>query len=225
MRNGFIRHLLTILTLFLCALHGNAEAYAPMDTVYFFQSWDEIIYFQPSVMLVNPYIEAFSPFEVSIYSGDEQVNQKIAETGFIAASMGDSVWFVNSEYIQENFRGDVRSFSGLVPLFFNEKVAFITYPGKVTVKQILFGDDAEDAYTIDYYHIDFQNNKVKRVTHSYLSELLEDYHDLQMRYEGMKDFKKREIIEDYYFKYIERARGDVMHPYILDLVSTSSPID
>ena len=38
-----------------------------------------------------------------------------------------------------------------------------------------------------------------------------------MRYEGMKDYKKREIIEDYFFKYIDRASQDVMHPYILDL--------
>ncbi len=58
---------------------------------------------------------------------------------------------------------------------------------------------------------------MKRVTHEYLSELLEDYPDLQMRYEGMKDYKKREIIEDYFFKYIDRATEDIMRPYILDL--------
>ena len=38
-----------------------------------------------------------------------------------------------------------------------------------------------------------------------------------MRYEGMKDYKKREIMLDYFFKYIERANQDVMKPYILDL--------
>ena len=59
---------------------------------------------------------------------------------------------------------------------------------------------------------------MRKVNHSYLSELLEDYHDLQMRYEGMKDYKKQYIIEDYFFKYIDRATGDVMHPYILELV-------
>ena len=56
-----------------------------------------------------------------------------------------------------------------------------------------------------------------KITPSSLSELLEDYHDLQMRYEGMKDYKKREIMLDYFFKYIERANQDVMKPYILDL--------
>ena len=59
---------------------------------------------------------------------------------------------------------------------------------------------------------------MRRVNSDYLSELLEDYHDLQMRYEGMKDYKKDYIIEDYFFKYIDRASEDFMHPNILDLV-------
>ena len=45
-----------------------------------------------------------------------------------------------------------------------------------------------------------------------------DYHDLKVRYEGMKDYKKRYIIEDYFYKYIDRASQDFMRPYILDLV-------
>jgi hypothetical protein len=71
---------------------------------------------------------------------------------------------------------------------------------------------------MSYYYIDFLNHRVKRVTHSYLSELLTDYHDLKVRYEGMKDYKKQYVIEDYFYKYIDRASDDVMHPYILDLV-------
>ncbi len=34
----------------------------------------------------------------------------------------------------------------------------------------------------------------------------------------MKDYKKSEIIEDYFLKFIERASNDIMRPYILDLV-------
>ena len=71
---------------------------------------------------------------------------------------------------------------------------------------------------MDYFYIDFVTSTVHRVTNEYLSHLLEDYHDLQMRYEGMKDYKKRYIIEDYFFKYIDRATDDFMHPNILDLV-------
>ena len=59
---------------------------------------------------------------------------------------------------------------------------------------------------------------MRKVTYRYLSELLEDYHDLQMRFEGMKDYKKRYMVEEFFFNYIERATDDVLRPYILDLV-------
>jgi hypothetical protein len=73
-------------------------------------------------------------------------------------------------------------------------------------------------FPVDYYYIDFKNGRVRKVTHNYLSELLEDYHDLQMRFEGMKDYKKRYMVEEFFFRYIERVTDDVMQPYILDLV-------
>ena len=56
-----------------------------------------------------------------------------------------------------------------------------------------------------------------RVTPEVLSRLLEDYHDLQMRYEGMKDYKKRPVIEDFFFQFVDRATEDLMRPFILDL--------
>ena len=84
----------------------------------------------------------------------------------------------------------------------------MAYTGKLNVT----GDKLE------YYYIDFVNREVLRVTPKVLSDLLEDYHDLQMRYEGMKDYKKSEIIEDYFFKYIDRAVNDVMRPSVLDLM-------
>ena len=62
------------------------------------------------------------------------------------------------------------------------------------------------------------NRRVIKITPESLSELLEDYHDLQMRYEGMKNHKKHEIIEDYFYKYIDRATEDILRPYIIDLV-------
>ena len=38
-----------------------------------------------------------------------------------------------------------------------------------------------------------------------------------MRYEGMKDYKKRPIIEDFFFQFVDRATEDLMRPFILDL--------
>lgn len=202
----------------LAGLQAMATEAQPLDTVYFYKSWEQIIYMEPLTMLVNPYIEAYSPFEVNIYSDDEEVNKILIDAGFIAASIGDSIWYVTSDYLKDNFKGDVIQFDGFVPLFFNDKTAFLTWPSKASFKEIVFGDTEGSNYNVDYYHIDFPNHKIKRVTHNYLSKLLEDYHDLQMRYEGMKDYKKRHIIEDYFFKYIDRSTDDFMKPFILDIV-------
>ncbi|MBQ9822475.1 MAG: hypothetical protein IJM58_10165, partial [Muribaculaceae bacterium] len=82
-----------------------------------------------------------------------------------------------------------------------------------------YGEEVIDySEIVDLYYIDFKNHMVRKVTPEVLSELLEDYHDLKMRYEGMKNYKKREIIFDYFFKYVERATDDIMRPFILDLV-------
>ena len=66
---------------------------------------------------------------------------------------------------------------------------------------------------------------MERVTPKYLSHLLEDYQDLLMRYEGMKNYKKPEIIEDYFFKYIDRYTEDLMTPLIVDLVGNTWGVD
>ena len=62
------------------------------------------------------------------------------------------------------------------------------------------------------------HHRGSKVTPQVLSELLEDYHDLQVRYEGMKDYKKRPVIEYFFLMFVDRASQDFMRPYILDLV-------
>ena len=193
----------------------------PYDTIYFYETWEQMLYLNPSAYIVNPLLYVESSVEIYIETGDDEVNDMIADK-YIALSQGDSIFLISSEYIRKQFSGDVQAHKGFVPLFFNDKVAFIMSYGPVSVRDVLFGNSGEAGYTsqnIDYYYLDFLHQKVKRVTHGYLSELLEDYHDLQMRYEGMKDYKKDYIIEDYFFKYIDRATEDFMHPNILDLVN------
>lgn len=191
----------------------------PLDTVYFFKTWAEMLNAEPSAYIVNPIIDVYSDCEVYIETGDEETN-KLIEDQYIALSRDGVVWLLNSNYLKKNFRGDVRGHQGFVPVYFNDKTAFIISYGPVSVKDVLFGnsDDGTTQSNLDYYYIDFVTSTVHRVNNEYLSQLLEDYHDLQMRYEGMKDYKKRYIIEDYFFKYIDRAEDDFMHPYILDLV-------
>ena len=188
------------------------------DTVYIYQSWRQVFNLTPGVMLIDPYIYGDSQFSVNIYFEDEAVSDVLREKGFVALSIGDSIWFTNSTYLKGKFKGDTGGLDGLLPLFYNTKVAYVACLGNPSVKDVFFARDEDITYPIDYYYIDFKNSEVRKVTHDYLSELLVEYHDLKMRYEGMKDYKKRYVIEDYFFKYVDRATGDFMHPYILELV-------
>lgn len=201
-----------------CSMQAQAEE--PHDTIYFYDNWAQILFMEPSGGFMDPFIALYTPYEIGIETGVDRIDQAIRRT-HIAATIGDSIWLINSEYLKREFLGDTKKLREFMPFFFSDKVAYITYVGEgdnLDLKHILFGDTEIDYEEIvDYYFIDFQHKKVVKITPSSLSELLEDYHDLQMRYEGMKDYKKREIMLDYFFKYIERANQDVMKPYILDL--------
>ena len=209
--------LAAIASVSLCATAQNVIMVH--DTIYFYKTWEQMLYLQPSAYVVDPIIFAETPYEVYIETGYDEANKSI-ENDYIALSQGDSIFLINSKYVRDFFKGDVKGFSGYIPIFFNDKVAYLTGNGPLTVKDILFGNDSDGvtSYSQAFYYIDFVNRTVKHVTHSYLSELLTDYHDLKVRYEGMKDYKKRYIIEDYFYKYIDRASQDFMRPYILDLV-------
>ena len=189
------------------------------DTIYFYKTWEQMFDLQPTAYIVNPIIIAETPFEIYIETGYDETNQVI-EKDYLALSQGDSIFLINSNYIKDFFKGDVKGLNGFIPIYFNDKVAFLTANGPLKVRDVLFGNDIDGvtSYSQAFYYLDFMNRTVKHVSHNYLSELLTDYHDLKMRYEGMKDYKKREIIEDYFYKYIDRATEDFMRPYILDLV-------
>lgn len=190
----------------------------PHDTVYFYNTWEQIITQTPVAAIMDPWIDPITPYEVIIETADENYNQIIWDD-HIAATIGDSIWLINSEYLQREFKGDVKKLNAFVPFFYNDKVAYAISNANLSIKDILFG--TEDSFyngEVDFYYIDFMNRKVLKVTPSVLVDLLEDYHDLQMRYEGMKDYKKRPIIEDYFFKFIDRATQDIMRPFILDVM-------
>ena len=68
----------------------------------------------------------------------------------------------------------------------------------------------------------YADDLVSETTGEMIKEHISGCDDCRKRYEGMKDYKKRNIIEDYFFKFLKRASGDVMHPDILDLVIDES---
>ncbi len=210
-----------ILLAFMALASFHASAYTvPHDTIYFYSTWQQILDVQPVAMIVDPVCDAVSPYEIYIETGLEHVNETI-KRDYIALSQGDSLWLINGDYLKRNFGGDAKNINGFSPFFFDEKTAFVVSPRPMNVKDILLGNDVDGmtSYgTPEYYYIDFLNKRVERVTYTYLDKLLEDYRDLQMRYEGMKDYKKSYIIEDYFFKFVDRVSQDIMRPYILDLV-------
>lgn len=202
------------------AADDTAADATPIDTVYFYDTWEQMMDMSPVAMLMDPYIEVLTPYEIYISTGDEQLNELIANE-HLAVTLGDSIWLISSQSLRKDFKGDVRKLHGFVPVFFNEKIAFATYAG-LSVKSVLMGEYADDEFfeeAVDYYYFDFLNRKVLKVTPEVLIDLLEDYHDLQMRYEGMRDYKKRSIIKEYFYKYVDRATQDIMRPYILDLIT------
>jgi hypothetical protein len=224
--NGLLRHIAVII-LTMVSLQALAVE-EPHDTVYFYNSWEQMFCQEPVGMLVDPFIEAHSPFQIYFLIDDEKMNYVI-ESKHMFAALGDSIIFINSKYLKECFDGDVNLLYGYIPLMFNDKVAYFRFGGHP------YGDSNyeyglrtrwSDERTLNqiswyYYYIDFLRHKVLKVNHTVLSDLLKDYHDLLMRYEGMKDYKKHEVIEDYFLRYIDRATSDVMQPYILDLVDDS----
>lgn len=206
----------------LSALNVTAAGTEPRDTVYFYNTWQQMLDMEPVSMLVSPIIELETPYAIDIYTTTSDYRLY----DHMAATLGDSIWLMSNVYLMKNFKGDSNHFKGykFIPVFFNEKVAYLTYVGlgdNLSLKDILFGETGEGKdYTtvMDYYYIDFKNRRVRKVTPEVLSELLEDYHDLQMRYEGMKDYKKRYMIEEFFLRYVDRASQDFMRPYIMDLV-------
>lgn len=218
--------LFVLVSMALVASRASAAYEQPHDTVYFYDTWEQMLYMAPEAMIVDPIIEAYTPYQVVIETPDDNLNDVINKS-HIAASIGDSIWLINSHYLKREFKGDVKKLSEYIPVFFNDRVAFIAYVGygdNVSLKNILFGDwvDVDYDEVVDYYYLDFANRMVRKVTPEVLSGLLEDYHDLQMRYEGMKDYKKNYIIKDYFMKFIERTSEDIMRPYILDFEGVSS---
>ena len=221
MKNGLKKYMLMLLVLTMCSLRCAAKApTAQHDTIYFYDTWQQMLDIQPVAFYIDPMIEVYSAYEIYFIAYNANVTNAI-KNKYLAISVGDSTWLVNSRYLNKVFKGDADHFSGYIPVFFNEKVAYITYHANLSMKDILcgvsVGENGEYLFQMDYFYIDFLNHRVERVTPTYLSKLLEDYPDLKMRYEGMKDYKKRYMIEEFFLKYVDRASEDFMRPFIVDL--------
>ena len=210
-----LKNLLMAVTLAVGWLQCAAVQSVENDTVYFYETWEQMFMLEPDTMIVNPVIEDYSPYEIYLKTNDKKINKKIDKV-YIAACLGDSLWVINNKYLRKNFKGDSKKLHGYIPLVFNEKMAY-------AINEEWFyasiGDIDFSVYDDYYYYIDFEHGKVRYIDHKALSGLLTDYPDLKMRFESMKDYKEMSIVKDYFLQYVDRVSDDVMRPEILDLVS------
>lgn len=195
------------------------------DTVYFYDTWQQMFNMQPAAMFTTPDAEVYSISEIYIRSDVDSLND-IIQNLHIALSVSDSIWLVNCDYLKKHFKVEYKNIQRYNQVFFTEKAAFFIAYAPLTVIELLNGNTDDTSYqsTVAFYYIDFKNRRVDRVNHKYLSKLLADYHDLQMRYEGMKDYKKPHVIQDFLFRYLDRASEDTMRPSIPDLIA-AWPVD
>ena len=208
-----VKHLLLVL-LFLGSLPAMAQDETVVDTVYFYASWKQVFNLQPDTMIVGPMVDVYSSFEIYIESADKEVNNKI-KNEYVAATLGDSIWLINSQYLKDNFKGDSKKLHGYVPLYFNDKVAY------AVGEDYFYAEIAGVGYNVlatHNYYIDFVQHKVTKLDAKALSALLADYPDLRMRYDGLKNNDRSSILNDYFDRYIDRANNDALRPYIIDLV-------
>lgn len=205
---------IAVLLLAFCSLQCAADKCVERDTVYFYNSWEQMLLAEPDTMITDLALDFFSPFELYFESSDKKADKTIKKE-YIAATLGGSTWLVNSNYLKQYFKGDSKKLHGYVPVFFNEKVAY------AVVEECSYaelGDIAFNVIATYNYYIDFNRRKVIRVDEKTLSAILADYQDLRMRYEGMNNKGWSSIIKDFFLQFVDRATDDIMRPDILGLL-------
>ena len=210
--NNLSRHI-ALMVLALAALCARAVE-EPHDTVCFYDSWENMFIMMPDTMIVDPMIDVCSPFEIYIETGDKKLDKKIKK-GYMAATLGDTTWVINSYYVRKNFKGDSKNLHGYVPFFFNDKVAYAvaeeySYAG--------VGDIDFTVISTYNYYFDFDKRKVHRVDYKMLDALLADYPGLRMRYQAMKNNKRQSTTSDFFLDYVDRVTDDPSRPYIVEMM-------
>mgnify|MGYP007069841332 CR=1 FL=1 len=183
-----------------------ARATDDQDSLYVYASLADVIEGVHSAVVVDPIIEAESPWEVYFGCDNPKIDKMITYEA-VAVALGDSVWMLNTRYLNRYFRGSWGTISGYVPMLFNDKVLMFEY---ATLTRDVFGNVMDDPANItpDLYWVDLEDKAVYYINNKTLSVLLERYHDLQMRYDGMKDRKKRRVINYFLNELIERMDND-----------------
>ena len=230
--------LLSVLTV---ALQAQAYVYytdeeterESQDTVMVYNSWRAIFEGVADTVLINPDFVIRSPYDYEFQSNvkGDKATKKMLKERTVALAIGDSVWLLNTDYLKQHFKGDVKQLKRYVPMYFSGKIVFVQH--RVTSlnfgQQVLAGlaggligldlFDSTDDYSIPapFFILDFGGRMVYKVDHNLLLELLDDYRDLRRRYEQMRDWRETYMINQFFLDYVQRIDDDPLYPWLEDL--------
>lgn len=208
------------------------------DTLQVYNSWQSIFFNGPDTVAINPNVEIFSPFKFK-FKPTEKNNKELKnmiQKRSVAVSLGDSVWLINSRYLRDSLSGPYNEiFEEYVPLYFNEKIAFVQFliteisylPYEIdTFEGMNAGVGRDGIYNfgdygyvaIPHFVIDFDGKQVYLVDRDYLMFLLERYPDMKRRYEMMQDQYEFYMINEFFWDYVERLESDPYAP-VLSIVA------
>lgn len=175
-------------------------------------------------IIINPDIEVYTPYDVEFTTSNKSVDSMLRNEA-VTLAVGDSIWYVNTYWLNDNFSGDCGKMDDWAPVFFTEKIAFVQW-GKygpkfgLTLLGALLGDaelfNDSEPQPGDLYLINFDQASVDKIDYKYLSTLLEVYPDLRRRYLMMKDYKKPYMVQYYFMEYVNRLNDDPTAPFIID---------
>ena len=226
---------ITLMIVFLTAMGMAAEQYqARHDSVWVYNSWEAIMDQWPDTLIINPEITVWTPYDIEFEDVDKDVT-KMLKHQTVAVAIGDTTWLVNTQWLRDNkYKGDCKKLDDYAPLFFNSKVAFIQcVPNHTSLGMVLLGSLVGDSEAFsadpwesqpDFFWIDFEGKRVDKVDHKKLSELLNDYPDLRRRFEQMRDYKERYMVQSFFIDYVQRAERDPGYPYILERLYPPQPL-
>ena len=212
---------LAILTLWATSMCAQEREYrARHDSLMVYQSWESIFNGIADTLIMNPEVLMYTPYDIEFDGIRKNIN-KMLKDETVAVALGDSLWFVNTNWLKKNFKGESKHMSHYVPLYFSAKVAFVQWAGSSSLgwrflEAMRNGEATADEYNKPgmIYLINFENGLVEKVDSKKLSELLSDYPDLQRRYESMRDYDKPYIINDFFLQYVQRLGQDPSVPYL-----------
>lgn len=230
--------LLATLFLALCGSSADAQFFTSRkhdkgtDTLYVYNSWRAVFFDGPDTMAINPNIEIFSPFNMKFKptEKDSKPLRKMIEKESVVVSIGDSVWMINSRFLKDSLRGEYNEiFENYVPLFFNERMAFVQFlPTEISYlpfeiknfEGVQAGVGRDGLYNagdygivaIPHFMIDLANRTITLVDRNYLLFLLERYPDLKRRFEMMQDQHEFYMINQFFWDYVDRLDREAQMP-------------